>query len=188
MPGNAHIMKAQVAAIKRVIQTLPPKVGKQIIVFSKQRFAEQNWIDTTTQPWKHRTIGGRKNAGRAILVKSGRLRRSPRIIRTTTNSVTVGSDVPYAAIHNNGFKGLVNVEEHTRNVYGKQKKSTGVFSVKTKKEKMRTIKAITGSVTVQAHTRRVNMPRRRFLGNSAYLNKQITRLIGAELMRAKKSR
>jgi phage gpG-like protein len=33
---------------------------------------------------------------RALLVQSGRLRRSPRITATTATSVTVGTDVPYA--------------------------------------------------------------------------------------------
>lgn len=185
MPGNAYIMKQHAAKVKRMILTLPPKAGAVIVAFSKQRFIEKSWVNLSTEVWAPRKINNRGSVGRGLLIKSGRLRRSIRVIRTNTSSVTVGSDVPYAAIHNNGFRGTISVEEHTRNVYTKSKQGTGVYSIKTKKERMRTIKGISGQITVKSHTRQVNMPRRRYLGNSMYLNKQISRMIASELMRIK---
>ena len=47
---------------------------------------------------------------------SGRLKKSIRRIRVTQNSVTIGTDVPYAQIHNEGgtIKKTVSVKSHRR--------------------------------------------------------------------------
>jgi phage gpG-like protein len=48
--------------------------------------------------WKPR----QKDDGRRLLVKTGRLRSSIRVMKRTRNSITVGTDVPYAEFHNKG--------------------------------------------------------------------------------------
>ena len=173
-------------AVSNALQRLPRMIGAQAVVFYKQRFKEQAWTDTATQPWKPRKPGTPRNAGRAILKDTGRLQRSIRVINVTRTSVTIGTDVPYAKAHNEGFKGMVTVPAHTRSRYEKVKVGTGQFSIKTQKERTRTEKRVVqgSEITVKAHTKRMNLPRRQFIGNSRVLNQQVGRLIKAEINKA----
>jgi len=168
---------------KQVWLTLPYKVGVICVAYSKARFRYQNWLDTAPEPWKPRSKSAKRNKGRSILIDTGRLRRSIRIINTTSNSVTVGSDVPYAAVHNDGYSGTIQIPLHIRKRFKKDKQGTGVFNVKTRKERMKTVKKEAGETIVKAHTRKLNLPRRRFLGNSKLLRVQISNLIDKELMK-----
>jgi phage gpG-like protein len=91
-----------------IIRGLPKMMGKMMLLETSDNFRRQGYEDEqgAVHDWAPRQKGnGRKrNDGgrdrrfkrRAILVQSGRLRRSPRIISTTPQSVTVGTDVPYA--------------------------------------------------------------------------------------------
>jgi phage gpG-like protein len=95
---------------------LPNIAATLAVQFSKDRFREQAWADVRTEPWKKRKeIGAarRRNQGRAILVKSGRLKRSIRKIRTTPTLAVISTDVPYAAAHNYGFRGSVTGKSST---------------------------------------------------------------------------
>ncbi len=181
--NNAQIIHIKAQALKQRLLTLPVKMADTAILFTKQRFREQAWADTSTQPWKPRKAGAKRNKGRALLVSSGRLRRSIRLIRTTADSATIGSDVPYARIHNDGFRGVESVKAHTRHKYTKSRVETGKLT-KTGKMGMQTVSTISGDIQVKAHTRRMNMPRRRFMGESAALRNQINRLVSSEIMKA----
>jgi phage gpG-like protein len=77
-------------------------------------FRNQGFEDDSIQRWqprKNEISGGiarvrRKSLGsRAILVKTGDLRRSVRVISKSYRSIVVGSDLPYAQIHNDGLYG-----------------------------------------------------------------------------------
>lgn len=46
------------------------------------------------------------STGRQQLVKTGRMRESISVLRRTTDSIIVGSNVPYAQYHNEGSKNL----------------------------------------------------------------------------------
>ena len=63
------------------------------------------FTDTTLIPYKPRKRGSRRNAGRRILIDSGRLYRSIQVKRRSMRSVTIGTDVPYASYHNEGIEG-----------------------------------------------------------------------------------
>jgi phage gpG-like protein len=196
MQTNLHTIATR---LRQTMLTLPYKAGVIMVAFSKDRFKYQNWTDNGTVMWQRRS---RKpgwsnkgktpnNAGRAILIQSGRLRRSIRIVSTTTNSVTIGSDVPYAAIHNNG--GMLNAQQRVRAHVRLNKKRdvTGITSASNYKGKgaartnIKFGKQATGISQVSAHDRHLNfrMPRRRFMGESKYLTMQISRMIGAEINR-----
>jgi phage gpG-like protein len=72
-----------------------------------ENFRKQGFDDKNVEKWKPRKKAD-KRAGRAILVKTGDLRRS--IIRNPANraalSVKISTDLVYAARHNNGLKGM----------------------------------------------------------------------------------
>lgn len=149
------ILKGIEQALSQCLTTLPNQIGTVAVNFAKQRFVSQNWHDTTAEPWdprKRNRRGGEKRQKGAILVDSGRLKRSIRIVSTTTATVTIGTDVPYAQIHNDGFDGDQSVRAHSRK-----------------------------GRTVRAHTRHMEMPRRRFLGDSAELTRLLTEFITNEL-------
>lgn len=153
--------------VSRTVTTLPRRAAVLAVAFSKQRFRDQAWVDNSTEPWKKRAKGwakaSRKRQGRAVLVDTGRLKRSIRTISADANRAVIGTDAPYAQAHNNGFRGRV-----SQQVRG--------FTRKGKR----------GTQQVRAHsrTRSVNLPRRRFIGASDILDKQITRMMTAEIIRA----
>ena len=154
--------------VTNAIKTLPRRAASLAVTFSKQRFRDQAWVDNNTDTWKKRAPGrtkeSRKRQGRAVLVDSGRLRRSIRVVSVTDYRAVIGSDAPYARAHNDGFRGRVSqsVRSHTR--------------MSRKKRPVR----------VSAHSRTItkNLPRRRFIGASAVLDKQIERMMTAEISHA----
>jgi phage gpG-like protein len=94
---------------KAYIKSIPKTIGKFALLEASNNFRNQGSESEAgaLQPWaprkradrarrRPRGGGGPGIAGRAILVKSGRLRRSVRIVSTTATSVTIGTDVPYA--------------------------------------------------------------------------------------------
>ncbi len=107
--------------LNKLYPRLPNLAATIAVKFSKDRFRAQNWVDTRTEPWPKRKENARqkrKNRGLAVLVKSGRLKRSIHKIRTTATLAVVGTDVPYAPYHNQGS--------------GKQ--GTGTFNISTRRE------------------------------------------------------
>jgi phage gpG-like protein len=63
--------------------------------------------------WKKRKNESEKRKGRAILIKSGRLRRGNKKRPDATHARVI-NDVPYAEAHNEGSKETVNVKAFTR--------------------------------------------------------------------------
>lgn len=145
-----------------VYARLPLLVGNEAVNFTLDNFRLQGFMGNTFQRWlprKKSKWGKRDRSGAAILIGTGRLRRSIRIIRLNADSVTIGSDVKYARAHNEGMSlGLI------QTVKG--------YSTR-------------GGVARSAHTRRINMriPRRQFMGNSPYLNARLKRVAMAEFLK-----
>ena len=178
MHTTAEVFKQLERDIKGVIRKLPRQLGVEVVAYSMTRFREQGWDGN---PWPRRK--GNTDPGRAVLIGkgSGRLRRSIRITKTTSDSVTVGSDLPYAKIHNEGFNGTENVREHTRTTTSHTlttlyREDTGA------KERVKVRQKSTGKVN--AFVRRMRMPRRQFLGDSPYLRRNLNRRATAEFNRA----
>jgi phage gpG-like protein len=77
----------------------------------KNNFRRQGFVDETVEKWQKRRkdiIDGlsgvqSKDKGRAILIKSGLLRRSIKKLKVTPNSIIVGTNsTTYASYHNAG--------------------------------------------------------------------------------------
>lgn len=165
---------------KSAMATLPPIIGNELINFVKGRFTDQAWIDKSRERWEQRK--SKKAAGRAILVKTARLKRSPRIIRSTIDEVGMGMDVHYAKAHNDGFEGDVTVKSYTRKSYSHSKKGSGKIN-KSGTERMATYTKVKGSVVVKQHTRHMKIVRRRFVGQSEYLMKGLKRVSANHLFK-----
>lgn len=180
---NPIDLHRQRMALKQMLLTLPMTVGDLAVQFYKARFRAEGWYDATFVKWAVRSAKAKRNKGRAILTNTGRLRRSIRIAKLTQSSVTIGTDVPYARVHNEGFNQAVHVRPHSRGIYKKKKVGTGTLT-KTGKQRMKTVTELQSTTQVGQHTRNMRMPQRQYMGESQYLNKIITRKISTEVLKA----
>lgn len=130
---------------------LPTLAGNMALNFFNDSWRRRGFIDTGIERWPKRK-GKATKSNRALLVKTGRLRRS---LRTQTNGsiVRIYTEVPYAKAHNEGanIKGVVTVRDHTR---------------RTKKG---------NRITVRSHSRKLNIriPKRQFMGHSDLLERRM---------------
>ena len=141
--------------ISNAYNKLPHEVAAIAVRFSKDRFRSQDWYDNNRESWqarkRKRGSQGSKRS-QTLLVDTGRLKRSIRKISADSKLVIIGTDVPYALIHNTG--GVINknvtVKSHTR------------------KRKNR-------SFTVKSHNRKMNLkiPKRQFIGDSNRLEMEL---------------
>lgn len=154
--------------LSKLYRKFPEMAAIEAVNFSKERFVRKNWVDKSVTRWKPRkpspdwhSEAQKKEAARgSLMVKSGRLKRSIRKIKVTRNSVTIGTDVPYAEAHNEGavINQTVNIKTHSRKRKGRTE-------------------------TVKAHRRKrkITLPERRFIGESALLLRRIERLVQREM-------
>jgi phage gpG-like protein len=89
------------AEIPKVVSEMG-SIGQNHFVKS---FRDQGFTDNALTKWPSRKREDRGRGSRAILVKSGRLRRSIRRAPIGKYGVSLLSDVPYAKIHNDGLVG-----------------------------------------------------------------------------------
>lgn len=161
-----------------VLKRLPLIAANTGKNFFQARFNTQDWLANTRQPWRKRKDTAKRDKGRAILTDTGRLKRSIRVVRADWTDVIVGSnDVPYAAANNDGFKGTVNISQHAR--IASRKVGTKELKLKGKQRNIRLggrkQKIRGASHVVKSYTRKVDLPKRQFIGNSQTLNRFIQR-------------
>ena len=148
------------------LQRMVNEAGVIAVNFSKDRFRFKKWQ-------------ARKRPDRgSLLLRTGRRKRSIRKITSGDYYVVVGTDVPYAQLHNEG--GTVNkvaqVKAHTRKVVIRQRSVNRRGNA--------TTRAIGSKiVNVRAHNRKMNltMPKRQFLGESELLMRRIEMHVNREL-------
>ncbi len=147
--------------LSKLHRKFPELAAIEAVNFSKERFVRKNWVDRSVSAWQKRKPSKNKANNRGtLMIKSGRLKRSIRKINVTRNSVTIGTDVPYAEAHNEGaeINKTVGVKTHSRKRKGRTE-------------------------TVKAHRRKMKLklPERRFIGESALLLRRIERLMQREI-------
>lgn len=148
--------------ITKALNSMPTRLATLAVAFSKERFVQQNWIDSSVEAWRPRSRkrrGGKRRQRGAVLVDSGRLKRSIRVISVSKNKIVIGTDVPYAQTHNDGVNTMVTVKSHSRKRNGK-------------------------TCQVREYSRRMSMPQRRFLGDSQELSARLEKLIISEIINA----
>lgn len=174
-------------ALSQAYGRMPTEIAAIAVNFSKDRFRDQAWLDTTKHPWKKRATrraGGTKRS-QTLLVDSGRLKRSIRKISANENAVIIGTDTPYAKAHNEGFKGKV-----TQNVRAHKRAKTKVGIVKRTQRKRSTRidwgRVKTGEIDVRAYKRVLNqnIPARPFMGQSYTLMVRIQNHATAQFIKA----
>lgn len=145
--------------------------------FERQGFFNEAWER------KHSPV----NAGSPILIHTGTLRRSIKS-RTTDNSIVFYSDLPYAAIHNDG--GIIVVTARMKRYFwAKYYETCGAFGRKKNGERRndKRTNRLTGeadfwqAMALMRVGRQIKIPRRRFLGASPEVEASVREIIEANL-------
>lgn len=119
-------------------------IARAGVASTRRRFQYSRAPDGST--WKK----GRKTSGKTLIL-SALLLRSISDRPPTDDSVEWGSNRAYAGVHQDGFDGTVQVRSHERTV-------RKIFGLALKAPKVQ---------TVRAHSRKMNMPARPYLGVNA---------------------
>ena len=98
--------------IKKHQQQIIKEIGNMVTIMGVEAknhyvksFRDGGFTDDALVNWQQRKRTERSRRGnRAILVKSGDLRRSVRVVSKSQFSVTLGSDLIYARVHNDGLR------------------------------------------------------------------------------------
>ncbi|MCF8337896.1 MAG: phage virion morphogenesis protein [Bacteroidales bacterium] len=161
--------------LNKTYKKLPNELAAISVKFSKERFRDQAWLDRAREKWpeRKRRRPGTKKRSQTLLVDSGRLKRSVRKIHASVRRIIIGSDAPYAQIHNEGgtIDETVTVPKYTVRSH-KRRSHTRKRAGRTERVRSTTVE----SHTVQTHKRKMNtkIPQRQFMGSSYTL---ATRLI-----------
>lgn len=154
---NKHPFDKQAKKLEKVFRNLPSGVGTVIVSETKENFRRQGFYsDGRTgrrKKWKERKSDAPRNRGRALLLDSGVLRRS---IRKEVRGfkVRIFSDVPYAAVHNDGL--MVRKRTSKRRGYKSRRKGGATFQ----------------------------MTQRKFLGDHPALRRKVTAFMTRQIERA----
>lgn len=138
---------------------LPRKVAVVAVNFYKRNFQVGGFVDKPFQKWKKPS-----KKGGNTLVKTGNLRRSVKQISVSPTRVVIGSDMPYAKIHNEG--GKIEITPKMRRYFWAMFKKT------------KDVKYKAMALTKQKH---LTMPKRQFIGDSHALPVALDRMIIKEL-------
>ncbi len=106
MSNSAHdfiqIWSSKLTRIQRLLGRLPRDVGNEALLFFLNQFKKEETPEGKSWPQRKADGEGVRSSRRALLVKSGRLRKSIRLTKVISNSVTIGTNVSFAKYHNEG--------------------------------------------------------------------------------------
>ena len=100
-------MKEDARGVVKQFVGIMKQIGNIAINEAKTNFRRQGFMDRSVKRWDGRKRKDKNPKIRAILVKSGALRRSIRRISVSNKRVTIGSKgkpAVYAGVHNHGLK------------------------------------------------------------------------------------
>lgn len=103
----AFNFKSKIAKFKAMKRSLPIVVANAAKNHYVDSFKKGGFTDENLDPWEKRKAKDKRGGKRAILVKTGALRRSIRIVSATFSRIEVGSTgTKYAKRHNQGLDGM----------------------------------------------------------------------------------
>lgn len=171
---------------ERLKTTLPTLLANETRNFFVDSFKRQGWEDKSLNKWEKRKSDNKKNEGRAILVKSGALKRAvANSIRSKTfEKIELIVPLKYAAVHNDGYDGPVSA--HARATFFKtkttsytglkQSKKTGKFYMA---KSTKTLHIRGEDKSIGAHNR--SIPQRKFMGDSVVLRSKQSGVIKKQI-------
>ena len=153
----------------------PSKAANIALRFIDGNFRAQGYQGKSFSRWR------KNRTGTTTLVSSGAL-RAANSYSLQPGQATLFNRMPYAKVHNEGFKGNVTIKQHTRNRYSKVRVGTGRMT-KSGRERMQTVTQKTGQTTVKTHVRRVDIPQRQFMPITGYDSPVLTNAVEREVAR-----
>jgi phage gpG-like protein len=160
IPGNLG------QKLSKLKENAPRAISSIAVAFFKNSFRNQGFTDTSLKKWEERKNGS--DSGRAVLVKTGRLRNSIHTKKADSSIVLISASTPYAKAHNEGAK--IDIP-----VTAKMKRFAWFKYYKTR-DKMWIGLALTKKSKITVH-----IPQRKYMGNSYQLNRQIISWIQNQL-------
>lgn len=103
--ANKFNMKGLEGKVKKNLSNALVIIANEAKNHFVKSFRDGGFTDNTLVKWKPRKSKSKRDIGRAILVKTGDLRRSVKIkgINKSSLNIIIGSDLPYAKVHNDGL-------------------------------------------------------------------------------------
>lgn len=172
---NENVKKVVARILKDIQVEMSDEFDKN---FERQAFFSEKW---------QRRKSPIRNESRAILTDTGALRKSIGS-RTTENSITFFTSLPYAAIHNDGGE-IVVTKRMKRFFWHKYYEATGAFGRrkdgKLRKDK-RNVRLDTEAdfwmfMALKKAGSTIRIPRRRFLGTSPEVEKAVREIVEENL-------
>ena len=176
MANEARKLQMAQVKLQKSLNNFVVEMGTDAKNHFVRSFRNQGFEDASIEKWQprkrtnYRTRSGKvvDDTNRAILVKTGDLRRSIKVLNKSYRSITLGSDLPYAQIHNDG--GVINKSESKGLMYYREI-ATNIATRNTlkrfAKRKGRNKATHAMEITIGAHT--IKMPKRQFIGHSKKL-------------------
>lgn len=157
---------------RQALHVLPPMLGADAVREIKGNFRLGGFMDTSLEPWPARKYN--PDPGRGILIGkgTGHLWRDIRILGIAENSVTVGTTMPYARIHNEG--GTI---AHPGGTAFFKKGGKTIWVSNNAAAKL----ATGGRNLPRTKPHGINIPQRKFMGKSAALNKSLKAIVVREV-------
>lgn len=153
------------------------KDAPQVLANEGQRFFVDNF---RKEAWEGKRWKGRssksKNKNPLLVGRTRQLKNAVNrsIKEANKNRIKWGVYLSYAATHNYGFNGVEHVRPHKRRRFGKSKVADITkMNVKTRKYATRTVKVQTGRINVKGFSRKMNIPKRQFMGASKTLRNRL---------------
>lgn len=162
----------------RILRDIKTDLGDEF----DQNFERQGFF---SEKWARRKSPLRP--GGSILVDTGALRRSVKS-RSDDRSITFYSDLPYAAIHNEG--GEIKVTERMRRYFwhryyeargGFGRKKNGELRQNKKNRQLGTEAEFWRAMALMKVGKVIRIPRRQFLGMSPEVERDVTKIIETNL-------
>lgn len=161
--------------IQKIIKNILRDIRVELTDEFDQNFERQAFF---SEKWQRRKSPVRNN-GRAILTDTGRLRSSIHS-RITENSVIFYTDLPYAAIHNEGGD-IVVTARMKRYFWAKYREANGGTWARKKTGTNTTEADFWKFLALKKAGTTIKIPRRRFLGKSPEVEKAVRDIIEENL-------
>jgi phage gpG-like protein len=146
--------------------------GNTAVNFFQDSFRRKGFIDKGYIRWRDRQAPKRKAKARGtLLLVSGRLKNSIRMVETRENGILIATDVPYAGVHNDGSNKVVNVRPLMRTATRSIRVKSS--NLKSKRTSTRTVKFNGSRHSVKGYSYKQNIPQRQFMGDSEFLMQRL---------------
>lgn len=168
--------------VQKIIRNILSDIRVELSDEFDKNFERQAFF---SEAWQRRSSPIRP--GGSILIDTGRLRQSISS-RTTETSITFYTNLPYAAIHNDG--GEIKVTKKMKGYFWhKYYEATGAFGRKKNGERRndkRTVRLSTEAelwkhMALMKEGKSIKIPRRRFLGESPEVEKAVREIVEANI-------